>query len=158
MSQSSPETETAIKAIERWQANRLTSFTPSDILLDFSDLILTALRSFRVAQTGQVTDGMVRAGAIGIVQDVADHDGGPSFHDLSEKSQHEALAVSRACLTAALSDTSTVGNGQPERCPTCKETDAAYKYAPPFRRCNDPWHGDDHLRTHSVTSPTREGK
>jgi len=50
MTKTSPEIETAIKAIERWQANRLTSFTPSDILLDFSDVILTSLRSFRVGQ------------------------------------------------------------------------------------------------------------
>jgi hypothetical protein len=66
--------------------------------------------------------------------------------------QHEKV---RKALEA-LSDTSTVGNSQSERCPTCKETDAAYRYAPPFRRCNDPWHADAHLRARSQSSPTPE--
>lgn len=59
------------------------------------------------AQARQVTDEMVEAGAIGLTLDVADHDGGPSFYEMSEQSQHEARIVSRACLTAALSVSST---------------------------------------------------
>jgi hypothetical protein len=34
----------AIKAIEGWQRNRMTTFTPSNILQDFGDEILDALR------------------------------------------------------------------------------------------------------------------
>jgi hypothetical protein len=65
-----------------------------------------------VAPRWQVTDEMVHAGAIGIVQDVSDHDGGLSFHELSEQSKQEALTVSRACLTSALADTSTDREGK----------------------------------------------
>ena len=38
-------TEIAIKAIENWQQNRLTTFTATDILHDYGDAILSALRS-----------------------------------------------------------------------------------------------------------------
>lgn len=50
-----------------------------------------------------VTESMVEAGAIGMVQDVADHDGGQAFHEMPERARDEARKVSRACLTAALS-------------------------------------------------------
>lgn len=50
----------------------------------------------------QVTDEMVTAGAIGLMQDVQDYDGGPSFYDASEQSRAEAKAMARACLNAAL--------------------------------------------------------
>ncbi|HWW62021.1 MAG TPA: hypothetical protein VN181_11690 [Thermoanaerobaculia bacterium] len=53
-------------------------------------------------QTVQATDEMVTAGAVGLMQDVKDYDGGPSFADASEQSRAEAKAMARACLNAAL--------------------------------------------------------
>lgn len=32
------------------------------------------------------------------------------------------------------------------RCPTCGRSDAEYSRKSRPWRCNDPWHGDDHLR------------
>lgn len=45
---------TAIKAIEGWQRNRMTTFTPSNILSDFGEDILSALRLAAKDEAGPV--------------------------------------------------------------------------------------------------------
>jgi hypothetical protein len=47
------------------------------------------------------------------------------------------------------------GASKKERCRTCHYTDLGYsRLVDPF--CNDPWHGDEHLRTSSLTSNAKD--
>lgn len=64
---------------------------------------LTALRTAAQPQAVAVTEAMVEAGAIGLMQDVAEHDFGPAFSEASEQSKAEAKVMARAVLNAALS-------------------------------------------------------